>query len=94
MKLKKITLLLLFTIVISCDSRKFTTADGRELKISSLIGKNVFDMAYEYSKVSPETLTGTNNQRWVVYYSDINVTLEVNKSTKIVRRVSKGKEFK
>ncbi|PIB30936.1 hypothetical protein BFP78_13195 [Gaetbulibacter sp. 5U11] len=55
---------------------------------------DVFDIAYEFSKVGPETLTGTNNYRWVVYYSDINITLETNKSTNIVQKATKGKRPK
>ncbi|MCK0115341.1 hypothetical protein [Gelidibacter sp. F63206] len=94
MNLKKLLLILSFFAIISCESEKFKTANGTEMEVSSLIGMDVFDIAYEYSKVGPETLTGTNNQRWVVYYSDINVTLETNKSTNTVQKASKGKKPK
>ena len=94
MNLKKLPLLLSIFLVISCESEKFTTADGTEMEVSFLIGMDVFDIPYEYSKESPETLTGTNNQRWVVYYSDINVTLETNKSTNIVQKADTGRKPK
>ena len=83
--------------MISCESGesdKFTTANGNVMEISSLIGMNVFDIAYDFSKVHPETLTGTNNKRWVVYYSDIDVTLETLKTTNIVQKATKGKKPK
>ena len=94
MNLKKFFIILSLFALISCESEKFKTANGIEMEVSSLIGMNVFDIAYDYSKVGPETLTGTNNQRWVVYYSDINVTLETNKSTNIVQKAKKGKKPK
>ena len=94
MKLKKIIFLICIITLMSCESDKFTTANGKVLEVSSLVGMNVFDIAYEYSKDTPETLTGTNNERWVVYYRDINVTLETNKSTNIVKKAKKGKRPK
>ena len=94
MNFKKLYLMILFFAIVSCESEKFKTANGIEMEVSSLIGMNVFDIAYKYCKVGPETLTGTNNQRWVVYYSDINITLETNKSTNIVQKAKKGKKAK
>lgn len=95
MKLKSLIFLFCLLTILGCETdTKFTTANGNELELSSLIGMDVFDIAYNYSKVSPETLTGTNNQRWVVYYSDIDVTLETNKSTNIVQNAKKGKKSK
>jgi hypothetical protein len=94
MNLKKIIFLFCIATIVSCESEKFTTVNGTELEVSSLVGMNVFDIAYEYSKVSPETLTGTNNDRWVVYYKDIGVTLETKKTTNIVQVARKGKKSK
>lgn len=94
MKLKTFFLILLIAPFIGCQPEKIKTANGNEIKISSLIGMNVFDIAYECSKASPETLTGTNNQRWVVYYKDIDVTLETNKSNNIVQKAKKGRKAK
>ncbi|MCM4161273.1 hypothetical protein FHG64_06375 [Antarcticibacterium flavum] len=91
MNLKKLFFLLTILITLSCDAEKFTTANGEVHEVSSLIGMDVFDIAYGYSEVSPETLNGTNNQKWVVYYKDIDVTLVTNKSTNIVQSASKGK---
>lgn len=92
MKLKNILIIFSLAITISCESEKFTTANGKTYEVSSLIGKNVFDIAYEYSKASPETLAGTNNERWVVYYKDIEVTLITNKSNNIVKTAKKGRK--
>lgn len=94
MRLKKIFFLICILTTISCESDKFTTANGDVLAVSTLVGMDVFDIAYEYSEVSPETLNGTNNDRWVVYYEDINVTLVTNKATNIVQSASKGKNPK
>ena len=79
---------------INYESKKFTSKEGKEIEISSLVGMNVFDVATKYSKVSPETLIGTNNERWIVFYSDINVTLETKKATDIVQIAKKGKKPK
>ena len=94
MNLKKLLILLSLFTVFSCESEKFTTVDGTEMEVSSLIGMDVFDIIYEYSRESPESLTGTNNNRWVVYLSDIDLTLETDKSTDIVQKVKKGKRPK
>jgi len=94
MNLKKLILLFFIITIIGCESEKFTTANGKTLEVSSLVGMNVFDIAYEYSKVTPTTLTGTNNERWVVYYKDIDFTLETKKTTNIVQKATKGRRPK
>ncbi|MGM1055437.1 MAG: hypothetical protein ACQEWG_06085 [Bacteroidota bacterium] len=94
MDLKKLFFLFSIITVVGCESDKFTTANGNVLEVSSLVGMDVFEIAYEFSNVSPETLTGTNNDRWIVYYNDIDVTLETNKSTNIVHNARKGKKPK
>lgn len=94
MNFKKLTFIFGLLFFISCESEKFTTSNGIEMEVSSFIGMDVFDIAYDYSKSSPETLTGTNNKRWVVYYDDIDVTLETDKTTNIVQKASKGKKSK
>lgn len=91
---KKLLLIFYIFTLISCESEKFITPDGNAIEVSSLVGMDVFDIDYEYSEVGPETLLGTNNQRWVVYYSDINITLETDKSTNIVQKARKGKKPK
>ncbi|MHA7831840.1 MAG: hypothetical protein ACX93O_12135 [Flagellimonas sp.] len=94
MNSKKLLLIFYIFTLISCESEKFITADGKEMEVTSLVGMDVFDIAYEYSEVGPETLLGTNNQRWVVYYSDINITVETDKSSNIVQKATKGKKPK
>ncbi|PCI92799.1 MAG: hypothetical protein COB15_17290 [Flavobacteriales bacterium] len=79
---------------MSCEPEQFKTVNGEEMEVSTLVGMNVFDIAYRFSQDTPESLTGTNNERWVVYYKDINVTLETNKSTNTVQKAKKGKKPK
>ena len=81
-------------VVISCQEGKFTSINGEEKQLSSLIGMKVFDVIYNESKANPETLTGTNNNRWVIYLDDINITLETDKSTDTVKKASLGKKPK
>lgn len=71
---------------------KFTTPSGDTIETSSLVGKNVFDVRHLYSPTNYETLTGTNNYRWVVYFKDINVTVESEKSTNIIYKATKGRK--
>lgn len=91
---KKLLFILFILALLSCQSEKFITADGKEMEITPLVGMDVFDLAYEYCAVGPETLMGTNNQRWVVYYSDIDITLVTDKATNIVLQTEKGKKPK
>jgi len=88
---KKKFFLLSILATISCETDNFTTANGEVLEVSSLIGMDVFDIGYDYSEVNPETLNGTNNQRWIVHYREINITLVTDKSTNIVQSATKGK---
>lgn len=87
--------IILLIIIISLtimNNNEFTTVDGKVLPVESLVGKNVFDIAYEYSADTPQTLKGTNNYIWVVYYRDIDVTLITEKGTDIVLKATKGKK--
>lgn len=92
--IKKLILFLLISIVSGCQPERFTTKNGNVLEVSSLVGMNIFDLDYEYTKGSSETLVGTNNERWIVYFSDIDVTLETKKSTNIVQKANKGRKPK
>lgn len=62
------------------------------LNLNECIGKKVFDVVQNHSKSSPETLTGTNNEFWIVYYKDIDVTFTVKKKNDIIEKVEKGKK--
>jgi len=53
-----------------------------KFNISDVAGKDIFYIAGNYSKSFAETLDGTNNKEWIVYYNDINVIFKVDKSTK------------
>lgn len=55
-----------------------------KLDISKVIGKDIFFIARSYSKSFPETMEGTNTKEWIVYYDDLNIIFNVDKSTKKV----------
>ena len=59
--------------------------------INKIIGQNIFTMSGNYSKSSPETLDGTNNEYWIVYYEDINVTFKVKKQSDKIQTAKEGK---
>lgn len=62
------------------------------LNLNECIGKNVIDIVQEHSKASPETLSGTNNEYWIVYYKDIDVTFTVKKKNDIIEKAEKGRK--
>ncbi|MDO6739432.1 hypothetical protein [Wenyingzhuangia sp. 2_MG-2023] len=91
MKFFKIIYLITLIYVVSCNNKNFTAANGDKHEVSSLVGKNVFEIVNDYSKTNSETLKGTNNQNWIVYFPDIDITVISNKSTNIVTNAFKGK---
>lgn len=62
-----------------------------EFSIKKSIGENIFFIAGSYSKSLAETLEGTNNQKWIIYYEDINITFRVNKKTMFIQSAKSGK---
>lgn len=62
-----------------------------EYEIEKTIGQDVFFVRGNYSKSSPETLEGTNNDYWIVYYEDINTTFKVSKKTFKIENAVLGK---
>lgn len=64
-------------------------------EIKALIGTKYvypksFDMIEKYG--NPETLPGTNNNRWVAYFPNGNFTTISDKKTSIIKRVIPGKQ--
>ena len=61
-----------------------------------VIGKNIFDTRFNNNYGSPETLSGTDNNTWVTYYTDVDITLVSDKKTeKIINAcVSKNTALK
>jgi len=51
------------------------------LNIDDVIGQDIFFVAGMYSKSFAKTLPETNAKTWAVYYEDIDVTFQVDKST-------------
>ena len=45
------------------------------------VGKNLSDIRNDYELGSGETLNGTSNKYWLVYFTDINVTMKILKSS-------------
>ena len=63
---------------------------------NKVIGKNIFDARTNDNYGSPETLSGTDNNTWVTYYADVDITLISDKKTeKIINAcVSKNTDLK
>ncbi len=61
-----------------------------EKTVQGMVGKKI---PYEYWDVlgSPDTLTGTNNSRWVAYLPKANISFISNKSTDIITFATFGK---
>jgi hypothetical protein len=56
-----------------------------------LIGQTVpYDDLPDYGNL--ETLMGTNNQRWVVYFDQANFTMISDKKTEIILDIKKGRQ--
>lgn len=77
-------------------ARRPTAADQQTKKTATFdknacLGRNIFDVRNEFSKSNPETLTGTNNQYWIVYYADLNCTFKVQKSADKILKVTEGR---
>ena len=45
------------------------------------VGKNLSDVRNDYKLGSNQTLNGTSNKYWLVYFKDINVTMKILKSS-------------
>jgi len=45
------------------------------------VGKNLSDVRNDYRLGSNQTLNGTSNKYWLVYFKDINVTMKILKSS-------------
>ena len=45
------------------------------------VGKNLSDVRNDYKLGSNQTLNGTSNKFWLVYFKDINVTMKILKSS-------------
>ncbi len=79
----------LWTTAASITPGRETTVP--KFSVRKSIGENVFSIANTYSKSSPKTLEGTNNQNWIVYYEDLNVTFKVSKKTDFIQSAKSGK---
>ena len=83
--------LICITRLISCQPETFKSKSGEEIELSSVEGKDIFEVTQKHSEKAPETLEGTSIDTWIVYYSDINVTFETNKSTNEILSATLGK---
>lgn len=79
----------MFTIALNITPGQETELPGFTAEES--IGENVFFIARTYSKSIPETLTGSNNQYWIVYYEDLDVSFKVVKSTDVIINAKPGR---
>ena len=70
------------------------TTKSRSSTLPNLVGTT-----YRYPQSSdiidkygePQTLSGTNNSRWIAYFPQGNFTIIANKQTNIIQRVLKGR---
>lgn len=81
MKLFKMSDIIILIMISSCSSETFTSKEGEQIKVSSLIGRNIFTVQNSYTTVGFETLSGTDAEIWVTYSKEMDVTL-VSKKTK------------
>lgn len=76
--------------MLEIPTTKFEAPKSLNLKES--IGRNLTDVVQQYSKSNPETLSGTNNEYWIVYYKDIDVTFTVIKESDVIEKAKKGRK--
>ena len=95
--LKKKWLAMVFIILIGlcagCSNEP--NSENLQTEIKNLVGtKYIYpqsmDIIKEYG--SPETLSGTNNSRWVAYFPKGNFTIINDKKTDIIKKVLAGKK--
>lgn len=55
-------------------------------------GQNVLEWYRDNSTSNPETLEGTDNTFWTVYYADADKTLKVRKKGDIIEKVVNGRK--
>ncbi len=107
--LKKLVVFALFSIaLVGCSDtdtpkKQELTAEQQEAKRADQEKYNVLANKYYGKKIpydefdvigQPETLTGTNNQYWVVYFPKGDFTLVSEKKTDIVKTVYTGRNPK
>jgi hypothetical protein len=56
------------------------------------VGKNLSDVRNDYELGSSETLNGTSNKYWLVYFTDLNITMKVVKSSDEIINICSEKE--
>lgn len=63
----------------------FEKQEMPKFDLNKVIGQSIFTVVGNYSKSQPQTLKGTNNEHWIVYYKDLNTEFKVTKgNNKIV----------
>jgi len=79
----------------SCSKQKKLSEKDKSEQIfkDKYIGKNVFSVVGRgISSAKPETLKGTNNKHWFVYYKNIDATFIVEKKTDIILNAAQGRK--
>ncbi|MDB9712978.1 hypothetical protein OAA78_04765 [Flavobacteriaceae bacterium] len=80
---------LIVLLFISCNSEKKYPPEKNEKETyyrteglrEQFVGKNLSDIRNDYELGSSQTLNGTTNKYWLVYFNDINITMKVLKSS-------------
>lgn len=98
MKMKLLLASALCVFIFSCSNNTNQSSTRSQIetnKQDSIINvcyqQNIFDIVQSSSKSSPTTLEGTNNDYWIVYYEDIDITFKTTKSNDLIIKVKKGK---
>lgn len=79
----------LFTIGVDTYP-SLETKKQLEFKIDKVLGMNIFTVTGLFSDTYSKTLTGTNNEYWIVYYKDLNTTFKVIKSSMEIEKAVSG----
>lgn len=79
----------LFTIGYDTFPSIETNAKSK-FDINKVLGLNIFTVTGIFSQSNPKTLDGTNNDYWIVYYSDLDTTFKVKKSTMEIKKAAFG----
>ena len=89
---KALLLIIVFSFILPSICFADLSDDIKSLEGQKYIYPTSIDIIQKYG--TPETLSGTNNQRWVAYFPKGDFTIITNKETSVIVRVFPGKKPK
>jgi hypothetical protein len=87
-----ILILSISLMFMGCSPETFTSIDGKEIELITLLGSDVFSVQNTHTTTGFETIGGTDSDIWVVYSKEMDVTLVSKKKTNKIVIVEKGKK--